>query len=239
MSAAVQEAWAQLAIQRRRARWFEYVRRRFDMVALSMVADWCAREPGGVVRNEGAREQAYQDLYQSILEGEFGPGEWPAVAHMPTPVPTYSPFYLRRGLFHIQSFWREGYNPLVDLWAPRPAVVEWFTRRGIGLPPALRLAAPIPPPATPAAAVTRPPADPLPPFNAYAAKALLVGMKAGKQYPHRPTESKVNEIILSNFSTTSRDGVREIIKDVWKDKVNRGPRPAKPAKQRGCNPQKT
>lgn len=153
MSAAVQAAWAQLAIQRRRARWFEYVRRRFDMVSLSMVADWCAREPGGVVRNEGRREQAYRDLYQSILEGEFGSGEWPAVAHMPTPVPTYSPFCLRRSLFQIQRFMREGYNPLVDLWAPRTAVVEWFTRRGIGLPPALRLDVRSPSPAPPGAAV--------------------------------------------------------------------------------------
>ena len=46
--------------------------RRFDLVSFRSVADELAREPGSVDRNETRRAQAYRDLGESILRGEFG-----------------------------------------------------------------------------------------------------------------------------------------------------------------------
>jgi hypothetical protein len=45
-----------------------------DWVCLAQIADWCARRPGDIERDHRRRVQAYSDLQQSIMLGEFGEG---------------------------------------------------------------------------------------------------------------------------------------------------------------------
>lgn len=56
--------------QIRRFRECQRLRRRW--LSFEEIADWCAREPGSVRRTEGLRAQAYADLRDAMLAGEFG-----------------------------------------------------------------------------------------------------------------------------------------------------------------------
>jgi hypothetical protein len=44
-------------------------------ICLADIADWCARALGGIERDPALRMQAYFDLQQSILRGEFSKGD--------------------------------------------------------------------------------------------------------------------------------------------------------------------
>ncbi len=74
--------------QARLAGWTHRQRRTRQWIALGEIADWCARMPGSVARDEGHRAQAWHDLAQSIIAGEFnrrtkiGSG-WLSVAFVP------------------------------------------------------------------------------------------------------------------------------------------------------------
>jgi hypothetical protein len=124
-----------LQVKMRRAKWFEYTQRRFDLVSLDQLADWCSRESGGFERSESRRAAAFLDLFNAIQNGEFGSGSWPALAHLPAVVPTYDKFPLRLSLGQISILHAQGHNPVADLWAPRSLCVTWIKARKLDLPP--------------------------------------------------------------------------------------------------------
>jgi superfamily I DNA/RNA helicase len=76
-----------LKIQFRRAYRFSRIVERLDLISFADIADWCARRAGGVERDEALRMQAYRDLEQSVLKGEFGPANKPIVAFLPRTLP--------------------------------------------------------------------------------------------------------------------------------------------------------
>jgi hypothetical protein len=229
----------------RRMRWFDYVRRRFGMVAFDDVADWCAREPASLDRDEGCRTKAYQELLAAIRQGEFGAGEWPAIAHMPRNVPTYRPYCLRLSCGQIailsaDSNW--GLGLAADLWAPSQLVAQWFKRRGIELPPWLVDAEAElnevlePPPPDPKA--HEPPSlvvaeSPKPPFDTNQAHAILVGMKAGMKVKghimRRPSREEAQDLLMPHFAKVPRDPVGKIVTEVW-GPGKTGPRDSRAAK---------
>jgi hypothetical protein len=214
-----------------RVRWFDYVRRHFDMVALADVADWCARERGGLDRSEERRSEAYQELLTAILQGEFGSGEWPALAHMPRDVPTYSPYCLR--LSRGQIAYLSAHDPCfaAALWAPRRLVARWFQSRGMELPPWLmdlkdepQETAPDPSLRTEAPTqVADNEASPIPtavelskpPFDANQAHGILAGMKHGGHIAHRPSREEAQELLKSRFDHVPRDPIEASVKKLW------------------------
>jgi hypothetical protein len=79
------------ALKLRRAKWYHYVRRRFDLVPLKDLAEWCAREPQSINLIPHLFVAATDKIYESISLGEFGDGDWPSIAYLPAHLPTYAP----------------------------------------------------------------------------------------------------------------------------------------------------
>ncbi len=129
-----------LAIQR--GWWFSRAIQRLDLVSLAEVADWYARSPGSLDRDEARRAQAHVELEYGIAHGEFGPAVKPLVAYLPRPVPLD-----RRGRFPLRltkeqiAYMRQvGLPVIADLFAPRPLAVRWCVSREIPIPPWLDVA---------------------------------------------------------------------------------------------------
>jgi hypothetical protein len=57
--------------ERRIANWIERQNKRHDWVCFADIADWWARKPGGLERDEGRRAEAYAELQESVLSGEL------------------------------------------------------------------------------------------------------------------------------------------------------------------------
>jgi hypothetical protein len=136
-----------IEIQIRRARWFSYVRRRFDLVSLEKIAEWVASlatEPRGVRVAPDLKVATLNALFESIHLGDFGGGEWPALAYLPGqrgsggPIPAdrVGSFPLRLSLGQLA---RLGPTWVSDLWAPRAACIGWLEARGIHLAAWLRM----------------------------------------------------------------------------------------------------
>jgi hypothetical protein len=66
--------------------------------------------------------------------------------------------------------------------------------------------------------------QPLPPFNAREAKALLVAKKLGGDWAVAPTEAVSRDFLLLNYRGVPNDLHRQIRREVWPD-IRRGPRP--------------
>jgi hypothetical protein len=115
----------------RRAVRFERLRKNFDLVPFADMADWCARKPGSLDRDEAAHPQAYRDLEKSVTDGEFGPPEKPHVAYLPNPPHGDHPgrFPLRLPAYQIVDLKR-----VADLWTSRALCARWFTSRGYDMP---------------------------------------------------------------------------------------------------------
>jgi hypothetical protein len=60
----------QIFFRARRAARFDRIVKRFDLVSFAALADWLAREPGKVERNEARRAQALDDLRDAVLRGD-------------------------------------------------------------------------------------------------------------------------------------------------------------------------
>jgi hypothetical protein len=108
---------------------------RLNLISFKEMADACARKPGGVERDEALRQQAYRDLEQSVLRGEFGPTEKPVVAYLQEiphgDHPGRFPLRLTAGqLIRFREF-----NIVADLWAPHHLCVRWFKENRIPVPP--------------------------------------------------------------------------------------------------------
>lgn len=117
--------------QYRRVRLFERVARRFDLVQFRQIADWCAKEPGSVRRHEDLRTQAFRDLGDAAIRGEFGP----RLFCMPYRVPTYRPFWIRRTPVQVETMRDHGHDETPDLWAARELCARWLRARDIPPPP--------------------------------------------------------------------------------------------------------
>jgi hypothetical protein len=136
--------------QLRRAKWFDYACRRFDLVSFGELADWIARDPGSVTRNEERRKQALIDLEASVARGEFGPAdERRCIPWFPKP-PRIDTKCLQ--LNYGQIVGMKGFSGAVgvtpDLHVSRALCVKWLEARQISVPP--WLSAPIIPTNRPA-----------------------------------------------------------------------------------------
>jgi hypothetical protein len=140
----------ELSIHWRRAKWFDYIVRRFDLVAFRDLADWIATEAGGVSRNEAHREQALIDLKDSIKRGEFGPAhERRCIPWLQKPPRSdmLGKLCLRLNYGQIVG---QGASVTPDLYAARALCLKWLEARQLRLPPWLKH--PEPPAGEPVAA---------------------------------------------------------------------------------------
>jgi hypothetical protein len=125
---------AQKRLQARRRARFPQIVEWLDLIPFDEIADWCARKPGSVERHEELRNQAYRDLKQSILRGEFGPVQKPTIAYLPRiPLADY-PGRLTLRLTGGQLLVL-GDLAVTDLWAPRRLCIRWLTEHQIPVPP--------------------------------------------------------------------------------------------------------
>jgi hypothetical protein len=204
------DQWERAAEQQRRVRVFNYLIQRRDLVSFAEIA----REPV-----MGAR--GLEVLIDSAIRGEFGE----RLYCMPSHVPTYRPFWIRRSPLGVAQMRQTMPDDLLGLWLPRRRAAQWLQGRRIQ--PPLWLHPEHEPKNAPV--VEEEPEPPKPPFDYGAAKALLVGLKVGKQLQCRPSDQEAMAILGRHFSGVTRDPVRKLIKDIW-GAGKRGPRPSRPAK---------
>jgi hypothetical protein len=127
---------AQRKYRLRRINRFNRLVERFGLRRLSEIADWCAREPGSLKRNEKLRVQAYHDLEQSVLNGEFGPPQKPCLAYLPNfPTGELGRLTIRLTSGQLVALREWGGNPVADLWALPDMCARWFAARQMLLPP--------------------------------------------------------------------------------------------------------
>jgi hypothetical protein len=113
-----------------------------EWVSFADIADWCARKPGGVKRDGDRRAQAFRDLGQSVITGEFSrAGRWYVVRPPDGPTPLSEPLRLRVTLAWLRRWpaFHGGMTipdqELARWWVPRDLSTAWFERRQIALPP--------------------------------------------------------------------------------------------------------
>jgi hypothetical protein len=130
-------------LQRRRIVRFARLVERLGLIRFGELADWCARKPGSVSRDETLRTKAYQDLEQSVLNGEFGllHNSRLRVAYLPLPTAPPGRLALRLTDNQLIALRDWGVNPVADVWAPREQCMRWLITRQIAPPPWLNIAA--------------------------------------------------------------------------------------------------
>lgn len=124
-------------------RFRECQRRRRQWLSFEEIADWCGRISGTVRRDESLRAQAYSDLRNAMLAGEFGYGVQSCVLYFqPDPGPTEK--RLRLAPEGLQT-WLDYYgaeDPVITTeilsrcWLPRDLCRRWFERHGLTWPSA-------------------------------------------------------------------------------------------------------
>jgi hypothetical protein len=131
--------------------WIGRQKQRHDWICLADMADWCARRPGDIERDARRRVQAYCDLQESILQGEFHEDGRLRVIYLQS-VPLPYRLKLRLDAEQFRIWLRPGTvlsQVLASCWAPRRLCIGWFAARHIDAPPWL---AATPPQAEPARA---------------------------------------------------------------------------------------
>jgi hypothetical protein len=108
-----------------------------DWVCLAELADWCARRPGDIERDPSRRAQAFSDLKQSIILGEFNKGGHLNVVYLPPQQPHLRhPMKLRLNADRLFAYQGHALQFLLDLcWAPRELCLRWLLARQIVPPP--------------------------------------------------------------------------------------------------------
>jgi hypothetical protein len=114
-----------------------------EWICLADVADWCARRPGSIARDEQQRAQAGTDLLRAILDGEFNRDGRLCVAHVP-PYHFICPEPIKVRLEMVKLSSPIPIESLAYLWAPRDLCAMWLAGRDIELPPWLAPATPAP-----------------------------------------------------------------------------------------------
>lgn len=124
------------------AEWIARQQLSHDWVNFAEIADWCAREPGGVRRDEVRRTQAFRDLGRSVTAGEFSrAGRWCVVRPPDGATPLSEPLRLRVTLAWLRKWpaFHGGMTipdrELARWWAPRDLCASWFECRQIAPPP--------------------------------------------------------------------------------------------------------
>jgi hypothetical protein len=123
----------------------ECQKQRHDWVCLADMADWCARRPGDIERDPRRRGQAYCDLQESILQGEFHVDGRLRVIYLASLPPLPYALKLRLDAEQFRTWLRPGIvlsQVLALCWVPRHLCARWFKARHIDAPP--WLAAPPP-----------------------------------------------------------------------------------------------
>jgi len=109
-------------------------------ICVAEMADWCARRPGDIDRDPLRRSQAYFDLKQSILRGEFNKGGRCKVLYL-GPLPRLPQrVKLRLDVAQFRRWLLAGAElsrALELCWVPHDLAANWFKARGIDLPPLL------------------------------------------------------------------------------------------------------
>jgi hypothetical protein len=123
--------------------WADRQRRTREWICFADVADWCARQPGRVARDEEQRAQAGTDLLRAIVGGEFNRDGRLCVAYVPPyhficPEPIKVRFETSKLCSPVPI------ESLACLWAPRDLSAKWLMARGIELPPWLTPVTPAP-----------------------------------------------------------------------------------------------
>jgi hypothetical protein len=120
------------------AEWVARQQVSYDWVNFAEIADWCAREPGGVRRDEDRRAQAFRDLSRSVTAGEFSrAGRWCVVRPPEGATPLSEPLRLRVTLAWLRKWpaFHGGMTipdrELARWWVPRDLCAAWFERRQI------------------------------------------------------------------------------------------------------------
>jgi hypothetical protein len=171
--------------QKRRGRLFSRIVRRRDLVSFASLADWYGRE------SADRRNWALQDLGAAAIRGEFGRN----LFYLPTHLPTYRPFWIRRTGFQVAGMKVHGHDETGDLWAPRSLCAKWLATRGISFPPWVvaeaQLAA-TPRPPTPTTAVVR------------KARRSVPDEKVTGWYGHRAEHARSQGIKLNRKETIQR-----------------------------------
>jgi hypothetical protein len=128
---------ADICLRASRAWRFERIVKRFDLISFAALADWLAREPGHIERDEARRMQALVDLRDSIGLGEFGRPDKPCVAYLPDIIPADRrgrfPLRLTVGQIEMMRAWNADLG--ADLWAPRTLCARWLQARALAPPP--------------------------------------------------------------------------------------------------------
>jgi hypothetical protein len=108
-----------------------------DWICLADIADWCARRPGDIERDPRRRMQAYCDLQESILLGEFSKrGRLKVIYLEPQPPSLRDRVRLRLNADHFRAHPGRVLDHVLDLcWAPRELCLCWLLARHIDPPP--------------------------------------------------------------------------------------------------------
>jgi hypothetical protein len=127
------DAGLRLNVRRRQQNRIEFWKRRqlreWQWASFSYMADWCAREPKSIGRDDLLRTQAQHDLVQSVVAGEFSRAGRICVAFLPDNLMYDGPVRLRLWLSNLHP------DHLGFCWAPRELWVNWFAKRDIKPPP--------------------------------------------------------------------------------------------------------
>jgi hypothetical protein len=120
--------------QARVANWTDRQRRIREWICFADVADWCARLPGRIARDEEQRAQAGTELLRAIVDGEFNRDGRLCVAHVtPYHFVCPEPIRFRLEIGNLRS--PVPIESLAYLWAPRDLCANWLVALGIALPP--------------------------------------------------------------------------------------------------------
>jgi hypothetical protein len=141
--------WYSLSVQReKRQRRFiarfeiaEQRRRPRRWCGFQEIADWCAREKGGSLRNEGRREAAYHDLKSALIADKFSESGRSKVLHLPPDIPSsdaraptrLDAKYLR-GLLEWYDDDDFARLVLAHCWVPARICEQWFIAQRVDPP---------------------------------------------------------------------------------------------------------
>jgi len=127
-------------------RFRDYQHRRRGWLSFEEIVDWCARTPGTLRRDEALRAQAYADLRDAMLAGDFGPGARSRVLYFhPESDAVENRLRLAPGGLRTWLDFYGADNPVITTeilsrcWLPRDLCRNWFERQGIAWPAAFDL----------------------------------------------------------------------------------------------------
>ncbi len=111
--------------------WADKQRRSRDWISFAEVAEWCARERGSIQVSTRLREDAYRELGEAIMRGEFEVNGLTRVTFRHRAVTRLK--MTRKDFEDLPTDIARTY--LQACWVPRAFAAQWFAARRIPLPP--------------------------------------------------------------------------------------------------------